>query len=89
MSFLLCLSAKLGYIMHLCHCVPLTRGATPSGDVAGVVVGQDLTEGRQGAELDVVVERSFGGQTQESDVEPEDQTSMSTSQGVKNIFSLM
>lgn len=54
--------------------VRLTLGATPSCDVAGVVMGQDLTRGRQGAELDVVVESSFSGQTQESNVPSEDQT---------------
>lgn len=37
----------------------LTLGATPSTDVAGVVVGQDLIRGRQGTELDVVVESSI------------------------------
>lgn len=52
----------------------LTLGATPSTDVAGVVVGQDLARGRQGAELDVVVESSIKGQTQESNVPPEGQT---------------
>lgn len=60
--------------------VTLTLGATPSSDVAGVVVGQDLTAGRQSTELDVGVERSIRGQTEESDVPPEGQTNTSSSQ---------
>lgn len=69
-----------GLIVQMCNHVRLTLGATPSGDVTGVVVGQDLTSGGQGTELDVVVERSIRGQTQESDVPPEGQTNMSSSQ---------
>lgn len=53
--------------------VGLTLGATPSGDVAGVVVWQDLARGRQSAQLDVVVERRLRGQTQESNIISEDQ----------------
>lgn len=48
----------------------LTLGASPSSDVAGVVVGQDLTGGGEGTQLDVVVESSLGRQTQESNVPP-------------------
>lgn len=48
--------------------VRLTLGASPSSDVAVVVVGQDLTGGRDGTELDVVVQSSISGQTQEGDV---------------------
>lgn len=59
--------------MQIYRYVTLTLGATPSSDVAGVFVGQDLTRGGQGGELDVVVERSVGGQTQESNVPPEGQ----------------
>lgn len=50
----------------------LTLGATPSADVAGVVVGQDLVGGGEGAKLDVVVEGGVRGQTQESDVVSEE-----------------
>lgn len=49
-------------------CVSLTLGATPSGDVAVVVVGQDLTRGGKGSKLDIGVECSISGQTQESNV---------------------
>lgn len=59
----------------------LTLGATPSGDVAGVVVGQDLVRGRQGGELDIVVESSFRGQAQESNVPPEGDANISSCQG--------
>lgn len=50
----------------------LTLGATPSADVAGVVVGQDLVGGGEGTELDVVVEGGIRGQTQESNVVSEE-----------------
>lgn len=56
----------------------LTLGATPSSDVAGAVMGQDLAGGRKGGQLDVVVESSFGGQTQESDVAPKVKIKMMT-----------
>lgn len=46
----------------------LTLGATPSADVAGVVVGQDLVGGGKDTKLDVVVEGGVRGKTQESDV---------------------
>ena len=59
----------------------LTLGATPSGDVAGVFVGQDLVSGRQDGELDVVVEISVTGQTQESNVPSESDANMSSCQG--------
>ena len=48
----------------------LTLSAAPAGDVAGVIVGQDLTRGRQGSQLDVGVQGSLGGQTEQSDVIP-------------------
>lgn len=62
------------------HHVRLTLSASPPGDVAGVVVGQDLTSGGEGAELDVVVQRSIRGQTQESNVPAEGQDNMTSGQ---------
>lgn len=64
----------------MCHYVRLTLGATPSSDVAGVVVGQNLTRRRQSSKLDVVVERSLRGQTQESNVPPEGHPNKHSSQ---------
>lgn len=52
--------------------VELTLGATPSADVAGVVVGQDLVGWGKDTKLDVVVEGGVRGQTQESDVVSEE-----------------
>lgn len=52
-------------------------------------MGQDLARGRQGAELDVVVERSIRGQTQESNVPPEDQANMLSGQRVKDLFPVL
>lgn len=49
----------------------LTLGAAPSTDVASVVVGQNLTRGRQAAELDVAVEGGWSGEAQESNVVPD------------------
>lgn len=46
----------------------LTLGATPSADVAGVVVGQHLVGRGEDTKLDVVVEGGLRGQTQESNV---------------------
>ncbi len=73
-TFSLCVNTELNSIQQMYHRVRLTLGATPSSDVAGVVVGQDLTRGGEGAELDVVVERSIRGQTQKSNVIPEGHT---------------
>lgn len=50
----------------------LTLGATPSADVAGVVVGQDLVSRGEDTKLDVVVEGGVRGKTQESDVVSEE-----------------
>ena len=49
----------------------LTGSATPAGDVTEVPVGQDLSGGGQGSQLDLGVESSLRGQAQESDVPPE------------------
>jgi len=43
-------------------------------------VGQDLTVGGKSGELDVAVERGIRGQTQQSDIPPEEDTHMSSSQ---------
>lgn len=45
-----------------------TGGASPSGDVAEVVVGQDLSRWGQRGQLDVGVEFGVGGQTQQGNV---------------------
>lgn len=45
-----------------------TGGASPSGDVAEVVVGQDLSRWGQRGQLDVRVEFGRRGQTQQSNV---------------------
>lgn len=50
----------------------LTLGATPSTDVAGVVVGQDLVGRGKDTKLDVVVEGGVRGQTQKSNVVSEE-----------------
>lgn len=50
----------------------LTLGATPSTDVAGVVVGQDLVGRGKDTKLDVVVEGGVRGETQESNVVSEE-----------------
>lgn len=51
--------------------VRLTLGATPSTDIAGVFVRQNLVSRRQSGELDVVIESSIRCQTQEGNVIPE------------------
>ena len=66
---------EIKIIIQLFQFFGLTLGAAPSTDVAGIVVGQNLTRGRQSTKLDVVVENSIRGQTQESNVPPESQTS--------------
>lgn len=45
-----------------------TGGASPSGDVAEIVVGQDLSRWGQSGQLDVGVELGIGGQTQQGNV---------------------
>ena len=56
----------------VCVFVCLTGSASPAGDVTGVVVGQDLSRGGQGGQLDLGVESSIRGQAQQSDVPPEE-----------------
>lgn len=46
----------------------LTGGEAPSGDVAGVLVGQDLIGGGQVAEQHVGVQHGILGQTQQGNV---------------------
>ena len=50
----------------------LTGSASPAGDVTDVLVGQDLSRGGQGGQLDLGVESSIRGQAQQSDVPPEE-----------------
>lgn len=57
----------------MCPGARRTCGASPSSDVAGVVVGQDLTRRREGTKLDVVVQGDFRGQAQKCDVITETQ----------------
>lgn len=52
-------------------CNPLTGGASPSSDVAEVIVGKKLARGRQRAQLNVGVQTGLGGQTQQGNVIPE------------------
>lgn len=52
-------------------CNEPTGCASPSGDVAKVVVGQELAGGREGTQLDVRVQSGLGGQTQQGNVIPE------------------
>lgn len=54
----------------LIQSVVLTLSASPSCDVTGVVVGQDVARGRDGTQLDVVVEGSLRRETQQSNVIP-------------------
>lgn len=46
----------------------LTGGASPSSDVAKVVVRQNLVGGGQRGELNVAVQGGAGGQSQQSNV---------------------
>ena len=63
------LKPTYGYQGASCH--QLTGSKSPSGDVAEVVVGQDLARTRQRAQLDMGVQNGVRGQTQQGDVVPE------------------
>ena len=52
-------------------CIELTGSHSPSGDVAEVVVGQNLAVGRQRAQLGVGIKGHLRGQLHQGNVEPE------------------